>query len=775
MKAKALLDDLTPAQREAVTHATGPMLVVAGAGSGKTRVVTRRIARLVSEGVNPWRILALTFPNKAAREMRSRVEDLAGEAPAWMGTFHAVCARMLRFDIGALGEGRDNRFSILDQGDQESLVKTALKRLGVLDKSYRPSSVLSAISRAKSDFIPPEAFPIDSWRDEMIKEAYGEYEKALRDTNSLDFDDLLIIAVRLLQESPETLAKYQRRFPFILVDEYQDTNRAQYLLLKLLAGERRNLHATGDPDQSIYSWRGADYQNIMAFQIDFPGAKLVRLEQNYRSTKTILAAANALIRHNRDRIDKDLFTDNQEGAKVTAAALQSDAMEAAWIAEQMLILKRDGGRYGDMAVFYRTNAQSRQIEEAFMRSGIPYQLVGGVRFYERREIKDFLAHLKIVENPRDLTSLRRIVSCRPTGVGEKTLARIALAAGERDVAPFAFLASDEFEKEFKPNRKTLEFARWARRLAAVDRSRADEAVRNALAVSGLVEQTLAMGDRDEHADDRIDNLDSLVARAREFVQFRTENGAGTGPAGEAGEAETEENAAPAAIDLAAFLEDVALVADVDNWDAQSDRATLMTLHSAKGLEFPDVFVAGLEEGLLPHKNAQSDAAVEEERRLFYVGLTRARRRAWISRAELRFSYGSSDFSAPSRFLQELPEEAVEEGDFADALSLDYGGGFKGPGFRPKASGAADPFADDDGVDFDPGFDDILAGDPPDGPPLRAPASAPSRIPFRSGDLVRHPSFGSGKILTIKGKKILVQFFASGTRLLYLDACLLTRE
>ncbi|MDR1611978.1 MAG: UvrD-helicase domain-containing protein [Planctomycetota bacterium] len=770
MTADNLLDGLTPAQREAVTHTTGPMLVVAGAGSGKTRVVTRRIARLVSQGVKPWRILALTFTNKAAREMRSRVEDLVGEAPSWMGTFHSLCARMLRRDINALGDGRDNRFTILDRGDQEAAAKAALKSLGVLDKSFKPSAALAAISRAKSDFVDPSGFAVDSWRDEIFKKAYEEYENALRRANSLDFDDLLLLAVRLLQKSPATLEKYQSRFPFILVDEYQDTNRAQYLLLKLLAGGRRNLHATGDPDQSIYSWRGADYQNIMAFQTDFPGAKLVRLEQNYRSTKSILAAANALIRRNRNRIDKDLFTTNPDGEKVTVAAHQSDGMEAAWIAEQMLMLRRGGANFGGMAAFYRTNAQSRPLEEAFMRSGIPYQLVGGVRFYERREIKDFLAHLKLLENPRDFESLRRVASCRPTGVGEKTLEKIALAAGERNLAPFPFIAAPGFEREFKPNKKTLEFSRWAAKLAAVDRGRADTAVKEVLSLSGLVERTLALGDRDERADDRVENLDSLAARAREFVQFRLDNGPGAVTADEAEESDPRRPG----IDLAAFLEDVALVADVDNWDECADRATLMTLHSAKGLEFPHVFVAGLEEGLLPHKNAETDDAVEEERRLFYVGLTRARERAWVCRAELRFAHGSSEYAAPSRFLKELPDAVVETADFADSLSLEYGSGFKANG-----TGVFDPFGSDGDVDFDHGFDEFpVGGDTVFAmkQPKKQPAVfAGARDRFRSGDLVRHPAFGSGKILSINGKKILVQFFASGTRLLYLDTCVLSRE
>ncbi len=371
--ANSLLADLTPAQIEAVTHMNGPMLVVAGAGSGKTRVVTRRIANLIGQGVKPWRILALTFTNKAAREMRERIAGLVGEAPAWMGTFHSVCARILRYDIAMLDDRRDGRFTIMDQGDQEGLVKQAMKRLDIDDKTYRPSSVLSAIGKAKSDFVKPEEYDTVTPRDRVIQEVYAAYEETLRNQNALDFDDLLILAARLLDHSPEALAKYRSRFPYILVDEYQDTNRAQYRLLRALAGSTANIHATGDPDQSIYSWRGADYRNIMDFQRDFPGARIVRLERNYRSGKFILSAANHLIRNNPHRIEKDLYTERPDGEQVTLARMQSDRMEALWIAERVNESRARGGRLGDMAVFYRTNAQSRSLEEALMREGLPYQ------------------------------------------------------------------------------------------------------------------------------------------------------------------------------------------------------------------------------------------------------------------------------------------------------------------------------------------------------------------------------------------------------------------
>lgn len=794
-----LLADLTPAQIEAVTHINGPMLVVAGAGSGKTRVVTRRVAHLIEKGVRPWRILALTFTNKAAREMRERVEALVGEAPAWMGTFHSICARILRQDIALLDAGRDGRFTIMDQGDQESLVKQALKRLDVDDKTHRPSAILGAISKAKSDFVKPDEYDTITPRDRVVQEAYVVYEQALRDNNALDFDDLLLMAARLLEKSHEALAKYRGRFPYILVDEYQDTNRAQYQLLRALAGRSANLHATGDPDQSIYSWRGADYRNIMDFQRDFPGAKVVRLEENYRSGKCILAAANHLIRHNSHRIEKDLFTSRPDGEKVTLVRVQSDRMEAAWIAERLAELRKKGNKLGEMAVFYRTNAQSRSLEEALLGASIPYQLVGGVRFYERKEIKDLLAHLKVRVNSRDLASLRRIVSCRP-GVGERTLEKIAMAAAEAEVPVFEYLTDPDFGRNFKAPRKVQDFADWCRKLAEVDVSRTDVAVREILRMSGLVEAAIAQTGKDDLAEDRVENLHAMTARAGEFVRMRLENTPEADP-----DATEEEVRSSSAIDLAAFLVDVALVADVDGWAGDDDKVTLMTLHSAKGLEFDDVFVTGLEEGLLPHRNCRDDAALEEERRLFYVGITRAKRRAWITYAATRFIHGSMDFSKSSQFLQELPAESMVEMDYGDSLSTEFGSGYYGR--KPTRSwddlddfGAdADPgFEVDDfmdvGGDFDPNPDFVPDHDPGFGddglfapmpekkawPKRQWPSAKPksamqSSSKFKPGDLVKHPQFGSGKVLTVDRRKIMVQFFASGTRLLHEDLSQLSKE
>ncbi len=812
LKHPQYLEDLTPPQREAVTHLTGPMLVVAGAGSGKTRVVTRRIAHLVSQGIRPWRILALTFTNKAAHEMRSRVEQLVGEAPAWMGTFHSVCARILRYDLPLLDAGRDNRFTIMDQTDQEALVKQALKKLDIDDKTYSAASLRSSISKAKSDLMDVDDLPGVTPRDRVVQDVFREYESSLRQNNALDFDDLLVMAAKLLENRPEALEKYRARFPFILVDEYQDTNRTQYRLLRALAGKPANLHATGDPDQSIYSWRGADYRNIMDFQKDYPGAKIVRLEENYRSGKFILDVANHLIRHNQNRLEKDLFTARPEGEKVTLIRTQSDRMEAVWIAERIKELRKKGGKLGETAIFYRTNAQSRPLEEALLNSSVPYQLVGGVRFYERKEIKDALSHLKVRVNARDLASLRRLASSRP-GIGEKTLDKIALAAVQECKPVFEFLTGDSFGMHFK-GKKVDEFARWSRKLAAVDISRADVAVKEIIAHSGLVEATLANAHKDDLAEERVENLNALMARASEFVRLRLENSAAEPAAGDP-DATEEEVRASTAIDLAAFLEDVALVADVDGWASGVEKVTLMTLHSAKGLEFDDVFLTGLEEGFLPHRNCRDEAAVEEERRLFYVGITRAKQRAWITYATTRFVNGNFDFSSPSRFLAELPKSSLASLDYGDSLSWQHGSGYgggvsKAGGGRAGPGAWRDPFVDEEfsdldvGPDFDPNPDfqpdavpepdgDCSPGEsaeefgerpagkaswpkrPFAGEKGKAASGSGNSSRFRPGDLVRHPRFGSGKILTVEKRKIMVQFFKTGTRLLHEDLSQLTKE
>lgn len=748
----SILDDLTDPQREAVRHIHGPMLVVAGAGSGKTRVVTRRIAHLIREGVKPWQILAMTFTNKAAGEMRERVAQLTGEAPRFVGTFHSLCARFLRQDLGLLPDDtRDGRFTIYDDGDQTGLVKDILKRTHLDVGQLKPRKILSRISRAKSGLVPPPDYADGSREEDAIREIYRRYENALRQRNALDFDDLLVLTVRLLQGVPDCRARYQARFPFLLIDEYQDTNRTQYTLMRLLAGEAANVHVTGDPDQSIYSWRGADYRNIMDFQTDFPTARVVRLEQNYRSTQRILDLANTLIRHNEDRFDKTLFTELPGGPPPRLATLPGDREEADWVARAIRQTHDEGIPLADNAILYRTNAQSRTFEEAFLRHGIPYQILGGLRFYDRREVKDLLAHIKLRVNPRDSVALRRIVQARPVGVGAKTLDTILLRAEEAGEGALSFLARPDFESVYggRVSNKLRDFARWCQRLAAVPLAPVGEGVREILNRSGLVEHLYVTEDTPD-AETRVENLEMLLNRAAEF-----------------GAAHPDE-------DLAAFLEDVALVADVDQWDRSLDAVTLMTLHSAKGLEFPRVYLVGLEANLLPHQNAEGTAALEEERRLFYVGITRAEKALTITRATQRMMWGKMDFALPSPFLAELPAEGVEE-------VVPDGGGWE--------EGDDDPDAGDDPYDLDGDWDPVPEPErkPERKTEARKAVGHPSsragvsvarehtrggemltRGGFRTGDLVLHPTFGRGKVLSLSDRDAFIHFFVGGSKMLPLD-------
>jgi len=733
-----ILANLTDAQREAVTHVHGPMLVVAGAGSGKTRVVTRRIAYLIAQGVRPGQILAMTFTNKAAGEMKARVAALAGQAPRWVGTFHSMCARFLRSDLEKLGEGRDGRFSIYDESDQEGLVKQIVRKRDLDDKKFKPRGILSRISRAKCDMTGPDEFHDGNWDSDVIRTVYRDYERRLRETNALDFDDLLVLTVRILQDIPGLKEVYHDRFPFLLIDEYQDTNRAQYQIMRLLTGEAQNVHVTGDPDQSIYSWRGADYRNILDFQKDFPAARLVRLEQNYRSTQTILAAANAVIRNNEDRIEKDLFTEKSAGEKLVLAELLDEATEAAWVADQVIRLHAAGRPLRAMAVFYRTNAQSRAFEEALMRAGVPYQVVGGVRFYQRKEIKDLLAHLKLLVNPNDAVSLQRVTECRPTGVGAKTLEILQTQSASADAPVFALLQRPDALQAF-PGRTTAklrDFAAWCQRLGAVPWAPVSTCVEQVLKLSGLVDHLGSKAHKDPAAEDRIENLNALLNRALEFENDHPES------------------------DLRAFLEDVALVADIDTWDPEADQLTLMTLHAAKGLEFPVVFLVGLEEELLPHKNAWKASMQEEERRLFYVGLTRAEEQVFLAHATWRYLAGQTSVSPPSRFLAEIPAELLCIEKQADAAASRY----------RKVVRDWEDLDDDFSLDDADGFD-ADAADAAWEDEASAPDPGPAREaarPFRAGDHVVHATFGKGKVLSVSPQKAVVQFFAGSTRLLPLD-------
>lgn len=672
-----ILQDLTPAQREAVTHLDGPMLVVAGAGSGKTRVVTRRIAWLLQHGVWPSQILAMTFTNKAAREMREQVEALVGDAPKAIGTFHGCCARFLRRDIDKIpGCGRTRDFAIYDEDERKSILAQVLSDFHdtpLEDEiaQITPRGLGSFLDMAKTlgvDFRTAAELcqTIRGTLSPDAMEALGErYEMHMARCNAVDFDDLLLLTVRLLREVPGMREVYQNRYRYLLVDEYQDTNHVQYELIRLLANERNNVHVTGDPDQSIYSWRGADHRNILSFERDFPGAKRVVLEQNYRSTPRILAAANALIRWNVDRIEKNLFTRNPDGPQVTDMLVDTDREESEWIRKKIAGLHRRGAPWRSFAVFYRTNAQSRPLEEEFVHYGVPYQLLGGLRFYERREVKDYLALLRLAANPSDQVAFLRTLAMAPRakGIGKVTAAKLTAQADAAGLPILDYLASDAFLASQKGKSQRAMRLRglsgWMRELQKIPRELpASQAIQEIESCSGILEGAETLYGA-ENIRERKDNIQQLFTKA---AVFTSEHPEGT---------------------LRDFLAEVALVADVDAHDPQADSVLLMTLHSAKGLEFPYVFITGVEEGLLPHGTAlecgglegdgeESRTALEEERRLFYVGITRARQALFLTHARLRGRWGNGflEPAEPSRFLSEIPAGLRQRRQFRHGIEQD---------------------------------------------------------------------------------------------------------
>ncbi len=633
-----ILTPLTDAQRDAVIHMDGPMLVLAGAGSGKTRVVTHRIAYLISKGVKPWEILGMTFTNKAAKEMKYRVGQLCKASPTWLGTFHSICARMLRADIEKLDAGWSSRFTIFDPSDQKDVVNLILKDLS-LGSLFKPSEALDEILRNKRRFLTAAKLEQSNRRiPETVITLLREYENRMRAMNALDFDDLLIQVVNLLQSNEEVRTKYNQRFRYVLVDEYQDTNKVQSLLLELLAGANRNLHVTGDPDQSIYSWRGADYRNIMSFADQYPGAVVVNLNENFRSTRNILDAANTLIGHSEDRVKKDLFTRRGAGAKVHVHALQDGDAEARWVVRKIMKLNEQGTPLRDMAIFYRTNNQTRPFEEALIHKTIPYQIIGAIRFYERKEIKDLFAHLRLLLNPTDVLAFDRVVNTRP-GIGPKTVEKMAGMASTHSQTAFEFLARDDFEQvhDGKASPRLKKLAAWCRQFAQIPRETLLDCVQQVLDLSELQAYYDAVDAKDPLKDGtRVGNLDSFLERVQ---IFHRDNPKGT---------------------LNGLLQDITLVADIDYHNEENDCLVLMTLHSAKGLEFPVVFIGGVEEEYLPHRNCFHTEQVDEERRLFFVGITRAQRELYITHAESRYQWNSDCYRTPSRFLMELECAAVEQ-------------------------------------------------------------------------------------------------------------------
>jgi len=653
------LSHLNPEQREAALHFEGPLLVLAGAGSGKTRVLTHRIAWLIDEmGVDPEKILALTFTNKAAGQMRDRVRALLRKEPAgmWIGTFHAVGARILRRDATKLGWTPG--FQVYDADDTENLTKRIIRDDLRLDlKRWPPRAVHSAISSAKNELVTPDEYARGAFDpfQQKVAEVYPLYQKALRDANAFDFDDLLVKPVELLRTNPRALERYRARFGFMLVDEYQDTNRAQYTFLKLLAEEHQNLFVVGDDDQSIYGWRGADIRNILDFEKDFPGARVIRLEQNYRSTKRILDAANRVIAENTKRKGKTLRTDNAAGELLTLVEAADELDEAQWVAEEIVARRTDDPNLAlkHFVILYRTNSQSRAVEEGLRRERLPYRVIGGTRFYERREIKDAMAYVRLVANPAADEAFLRVVNVPKRGIGDTSVARLAEWASAKGMP---LLAAAQRAGEIDTIRgaagKALpELAGLiARHAAVVDRVPLAETLRALVVDSGLIQSLQEEGPEGK---DRIDNVEELIAGAAELeARLLDEDPELIAEMEEAGET------APRAIDL--FLAHVTLVADIDQHDPNADAVSLMTLHNAKGLEFPVVFITGLEDGLFPLIRAMDERdQLEEERRLFYVGITRAERKLYLAYARRRRRGGEWMDSVPSSFLESVPKELLE--------------------------------------------------------------------------------------------------------------------
>ena len=760
-----LLDGLNVPQREAVVHAGSPVLVVAGAGSGKTRVLTRRIAYLVAErDVHPGSILAITFTNKAAAEMRSRVVDLVGNRARlmWVSTFHSACVRILRSEIDALGYRRT--FSIYDDTDAKRLMTLVARDQNLDPKKFPPRSLLNWVSNCKNELVDPaKAGAKASGLDEVHAAAYAEYDKRLRAANALDFDDLIMKTVELFQQHPQVREAYRRRFRQVLVDEYQDTNHAQYLLIKQLCGNLGpddglpddvprippgELMVVGDSDQSIYAFRGATIRNILDFGDDFPGARTILLEQNYRSTQTVLSAANAVIKHNSNRPTKRLWSDSGDGGKIVGYVADTEHDEARFVASEIDELVDKGhGRYGEMAVFYRTNAQSRAFEEVFIRVGLPYRVVGGVRFYERREIRDAIAYLRAIANPADDVSLRRILNVPKRGIGERAEACLGMLAASEQITFTE--AIDRAEQAPGLASRSLnqvrQFAQLMSHLRAMvtEERPASEILEAVLNKSGMLSELKASTDPQDET--RVENLVELVKVAQEFVAQATVQD--LGGAGEEFELASELVGGMPEPDatLPAFLERIALVADSDQIpDDGSGVVTLMTLHTAKGLEFDTVFLTGLEDGIFPHMRAMTDPAeLQEERRLAYVGITRARKRLYLSRSAVRTLFGKPAYNPASRFLAEVPAELIDWRRVGSEVA-----NWASSSAERSASARAVVGA---GTVFGSG---------------RGPVSKDLPV-LKSGDRVLHATFGLGEVVASSGvgeqAKVDVDFGSAGVK------------
>ena len=635
-----ILKGLNNKQYEAVINTEGPCLIIAGAGSGKTKVLTHKIAYLMGEKkVLPWNILAITFTNKAANEMKERISNLIGDAvnDMWIGTFHSICVRILRKFIDRIGF--DSSFIIFDTTDQRTMIKQILKELELDEKLFSDRSVISEISNAKNDMVEPDIYQartIGDFRKEKIAEVYIRYQKRLKENNAIDFDDIINYTIKILMENPDILEYYSNKFKYILVDEYQDTNKSQFTLITLLASKHGNITAVGDNDQGIYSFRGADITNILNFEKDFPGTKIIKLEQNYRCTGNILKVANAVIKHNEKKYEKKLWTENEEGNLPRVHTADNEYDEGKYIVEQIEYLKREEYyKYSDFAVLYRMNTQSRAIEEILRREGIPYKIIGGLKFYERKEIKDIISYLRLVQNPSDNLSLNRIINEPKRGIGKTSLDNIAKVAEQNNISMYEVIKHAE---QYGLNRVYLnsrEFINCMEEfISKKDEIKISELIKKILKETGY---TKALeNENTQEAENRIANLEEFLTVAVEFEEESAENG------------------------LSNFLEGITLSSDLDNMEETEESVTLMTLHSAKGLEFPVVFLVGMEEGIFPgYKSIGEEKELEEERRLCYVGITRAKNYLYLTNSKQRTTFGSTTYNMPSRFLNEIPKDLLD--------------------------------------------------------------------------------------------------------------------
>lgn len=757
----SLLDALNEPQRQAVMATDGPLLILAGAGSGKTRVLTHRTAYLIEEcGVNPYNIMAITFTNKAAGEMRERIDQMVGygSESIWVCTFHSTCVRILRRYIDRLGFGTN--FTIYDSDDQKTLMKDICKRLEIDTKMYKEKMFLSAISSAKDELIDPIEFETRAAGDYVKRkqaQIYREYQQALKQNNALDFDDLIMKTVELFKLDKEVLASYQDRFRYIMVDEYQDTNTAQFELIRLLALKYQNLCVVGDDDQSIYKFRGANIYNILNFEHHFPDATVIKLEQNYRSTQNILDAANAVIANNQGRKEKRLWTDNGAGDKITFEQLDTAAEEADFVARDIARRVRKGEyQYKDCAILYRTNAQSRLFEERFITANIPYKIFGGVNFYARKEVKDLLAYLKTIDNGQDDLAVRRIINIPKRGIGAASINKVALYAQEQEISFYdALCVAEQVPGLGKAAAKIRPFVLFIQSMKAKAKllSVAD-LLQEVIETTGYVRELEAEGT--DEAEARIENIDELISKAVDY-------------------AEGEE--APT---LNGFLENVALVADIDSFDENSDYVVLMTLHSAKGLEFPNVYLAGLEDGLFPSymsiTSDNSQAEIEEERRLAYVGITRAKKNLTITSARVRMVRGQTQYGKVSRFVREIPpellsgkiyepktkEEPIEQSTFQKARKA----------FRTVPSYGGSGYGKEVGEGYGSTFRSSKATKPvyTKVENQRDFGSAGGALSYQVGDRVRHIKFGDGEVMAIvsggRDYEVTVDFDKVGTKKMF---------